>query len=125
MVAADPLGPWSYRGDINRRAADPRRVRSGNGDAPPGAGRADATIPMQIRSHACLPTPQGEAIILRGDRWESRPDGLKGHDLTYVTSPLAFQDDGMIGQPRWEDQWSLEVSPGRARSCRAAARHAG
>jgi hypothetical protein len=41
-----------------------------------------------------------------GDRWHSTPDKIKGHDFQYWSSPLQFEEDGMIRQLRWEDQWS-------------------
>jgi hypothetical protein len=109
-TATDPLGPYTYRGDINRTAdTDPRRIASDNGDTEPGDGRPDVIIPMQTRRVAELPTPEGKAFVLIGDRWGSAPDGMKGHDFTYWTSPLQFDDDGMICPLQWEDSWEVTI----------------
>jgi hypothetical protein len=37
-----------------------------------------------------------------GDEWGSRPDGIKGHDYQYWSSPLQFEKDGMIKQLKWD-----------------------
>jgi hypothetical protein len=37
-----------------------------------------------------------------GDRWGSRPDGIKGHDFQYWSRPLEFEADGMIKQLTWD-----------------------
>lgn len=109
-TAADPLGPYAYRGNINRKGpADPREIESVDHDTEPGAGRSDVIIPAQQRRIAILPTPDGPAHIWIGDRWESADDGIKGHDYTYWSSPLAFEEDGMIRKLRWEDSWEIEI----------------
>ncbi len=110
-TAGAPLGPYAYRGDINRTAdADPRRIVSDNADTAPGDGRPDVSIDMQTRRIAELPTPHGSAHILIGDRWQSTPDGMKGHDFTYWTSPLQFDEDGMIRRLEWEDRWTVMLA---------------
>ncbi len=115
-TASSPLGPYEYRGDINRNVADdPRKIVSKNGDTSPGDGRTDVNIPMQTRRVAELMTTDGPKLMLTGDRWGSADDGKKGHDYVYWTSPLRFDDDGMIQMLRWEDEWSIElVSPASA-----------
>jgi hypothetical protein len=110
-TAGAPLGPYTYRGDINRKAdPDPRRIESNNHDTEPGDGRPDVIIPMQSRRIARLPTPGGTEFILIGDRWQSAPDGVKGHDYTYWTSPLEFAEDGMIERLEWEDRWTVQLA---------------
>lgn len=109
-TAEDPLGPFTYRGDINRVVdTDPRRIVSNNGDTEPGDGRSDAIIAMQTRRILELPTPGDRAFVIIGDRWQTAPDGLKGHDFTYWTSPLEFDADGMIRRLEWEDRWTIDV----------------
>ena len=44
-----------------------------------------------------------------GDRWQSAPDGVKGHDFTYW-SPLAFAADGNITAFAWVDNFTITVS---------------
>jgi hypothetical protein len=109
-TARAPLGPYDYRGDINRTThADPRKIVSGNDDTEPGHGRQDVVIQMQTRSAATIPTADGPRVILIGDRWETRPDGRKGSDFTYWTSPLQFDEDGMIRKLEWEYSWTVEL----------------
>jgi hypothetical protein len=120
-TADDPLGPYEYRGDINRKVADdPREIVSRNGDTPPGDGRPDVVIKMQPRSVATVPTTHGPRVILIGDRWESRPDGRKGSDFTYWTSPLEFDQDGMIRKLQWEDSWAVDLDRAHGFSSRHA-----
>jgi hypothetical protein len=110
-TASNPLGPYTYRGNINRKgAADPREIESCSFDTEPGAGRDDVIIPAQQRRIVPLPTPDGTAYIWLGDRWESADDGIKGHDYIYLSSPLRFDDDGMIRPLKWEDSWSITLA---------------
>jgi hypothetical protein len=110
-TADSPLGPYTYRGDINRNVdSDPRRIDSNNGDTKPGDGRDDVIIAMQSRRVLELPTKDGTRFVVIGDRWQTAPDGLKGHDYTYWTSPLEFDEDGMIRRLAWEDEWSATVT---------------
>ena len=37
-----------------------------------------------------------------GDRWGSRPDGVKGHDFQYWSRPLEFTADGGILPLQWD-----------------------
>ena len=107
-TAEAPLGPYTYRGNINRRGADPRRIPSLDNDTKPGAGRCDVIIPAQQRRIVPLATPEGTSFHWVGDRWESADDGIKGHDFIYISGPLQFDADGMIRQLAWENSWSLE-----------------
>jgi hypothetical protein len=43
------------------------------------------------------------------DRWQSTPDGIKGHDFQFWSAPLKFGSDGSI-EPlknitRWDIVW--------------------
>jgi hypothetical protein len=99
-TAVAPLGPYTYRGNINVKAASARNL-------PitwtwPGTGRPDCIIRAQQTFVATLPTSHGTAYIWMGDEWGSRPDGIKGHDYQYWSSPLQFEKDGMIKQLKWD-----------------------
>jgi hypothetical protein len=83
-VAEKPLGPYTLRGNINRDAT----------------GRP--IIAAQQTFVAQLPTSQGAAYIWMGDRWGSRPDGVKGHDFQYWSRPLEFTADGSILPLQWD-----------------------
>ena len=99
--SAAPLGPYEYRGNINRHA--PRPTADDAGD--PG----DIIIPAQQTHVARIATATGDALLWLADRWESAPDGVKGHDLQYWSPPLAFTPDGDILPIRHVDQWSFEA----------------
>lgn len=90
-TAQSPLGPFTNRGNINRRAD------------------GSVIIAAQQTHVAQLQTPKGVEFIWMGDRWGSRPDGIKGHDFQYWSSPLVFEADGSIKPMQWEDKWSLDV----------------
>jgi len=62
---------------------------------------------------AQLPTPQGTAYMWMGDRWGSRADGIKGHDLQFWSAPLRFGPDGSIAPIENDVTWSLEVRRGK------------
>jgi hypothetical protein len=44
---------------------------------------------------AKIPTAKGTMYLWMGDRWQSCPDGSKGHDFQYW-EPLEFTNDGRI-----------------------------
>jgi hypothetical protein len=56
-----------------------------------------------------IPTPGGAALIWIADRWGSRPDGVKGHDFQFWSTPLRFDHDGNIVPIENTPQWSLSV----------------
>jgi hypothetical protein len=65
-------------------------------------------IPAQQTYIAEIPTKNGIAFIWMGDLWGSRPDGIKGHDFQYWSSPMEFDTEGGILPLRWEDEWILK-----------------
>ena len=83
-VAEKPLGPYQPKGNINRDAA------------------GKPIISAQQTYVAQLPTSRGTVYIWMGDRWGSRPDGVKGHDFQYWSRPLQFTDDGSILPLQWD-----------------------
>ena len=84
FTAEKPLGPYRERANINRDAA------------------GKPIIAAQQTYVAQLPTSSGTAYIWMGDRWGSRPDGVKGHDFQYWSSPLVFTANGGILPMKWE-----------------------
>ena len=104
-TGATPMGPFTYRGNINIKAASARDLPSPW--TGPGSGRPDCIIKAQQTHVATLPTSSGVVYLWMGDLWGSRPDGIKGHDFQYWSSPLQFDMDGMIQQLKWENQWEF------------------
>ena len=109
-TATVPMGPFTYRGNINIKAAPACDLPSPWTN--PGSGRPDCIIKAQQTHVATLPTPSGLVYLWMGDRWGSRPDGIKGHDFQYWSSPLQFDKDGMIQQLKWENEWKFAVNSG-------------
>jgi len=104
-TAPSPLGPFTYKGNINRK---------GGFDQPtdmtkPGTGRADSTIAAQQTHIAAITTAGGTTYHWIGDLWGSRPDKTKGHDFQYWSEPLEFDANGMIKPLQWQEQWSVEL----------------
>ena len=91
FVSESPLGPYRKIGEINRD----------------DAGRI--IIPGQQTDIAVLPTADGPVHLWMCDLWGSRPDGVKGHDLQYWSSPLKFNDDGTIQRLARVDSFTLRL----------------
>ena len=90
-TAKSPLGPYMQRGNINRDV------------------KGKTIIAAQQTHIARLPTAHGTEYIWMGDRWQSTPDKVKGHDFQFWSSPLKFDDDGNIAKLTREDEWSIEL----------------
>lgn len=91
FTASRPLGPWTARHNLNR-TDDGRPI-----------------IPAQQTHVARIATPAGEKLLWMGDRWHSRPDGIKGHDFQFWSEPLEFDEQGLIKPLRWADGFELEI----------------
>lgn len=100
-TAASPLGPYTYRGNINRDSA------------------GSPIIPAQQTFVARLPGPDGDVYVWMGDRWGSRMDGIKGHDLQHWAPPLQFRSDGTIAPLRPDPRWSYGFRLGEDRPAAA------
>jgi hypothetical protein len=85
------LGPYTQRGNINRDE------------------KGKTIITAQQTHIAQLPTAHGTEYIWMGDRWQSTPDKVKGHDFQFWSSPLKFDGDGNIAKLAREDEWSIEL----------------
>ncbi|HPS54785.1 MAG TPA: family 43 glycosylhydrolase [Sedimentisphaerales bacterium] len=90
-TAKSPLGPYKLQGNINRNDSN------------------QVIIAAQQTHIATIPALNGPIYIWMADRWGSRPDGIKGHDLQYWSGPLQFLSDGTIKKLNWQDSWTLEL----------------
>jgi len=92
-ASTSPLGPYAPRSNINRRPENGAPI-----------------IPAQETWVTKIPMSGEPVYIWMGDRWESTPDGIKGHDFQFWSAPLTFSPDGDI-QPmknigRWDITWT-------------------
>lgn len=94
FTASNPLGPFTFQSNINR-------TPSPCGDVP--------TIPAQQAHVAKLAAQAGDIFVWVGDRWGSRPDGIKGHDFQFWTE-LQFDERGVIAPMRWSNEWSFRLT---------------
>lgn len=102
FTATSPLGPYTYRRNINRDAVQ------------------KPIVAAQQTYVARLPGPDGDVYLWMGDRWGSRPDGIKGHDLQYWSAPLQFQADGTIAPLENRPSWSAPLRRGEDRPAATA-----
>ena len=96
FTATAPLGPFTERPDIN--------YRSENGTL---------IVPAQETWVARIPTFDDPAFIWMADRWESCPDGVKGHDFQFWSLPLKFDTNGGILPIKNVAQWHITWAEGR------------
>jgi hypothetical protein len=66
-------------------------------------------IPAQQTYVAEIPSAKGKQYLWMGDLWGSRPDGMKGHNFQYWSSPLHFDTNGNILPLRWENEGTLNL----------------
>lgn len=70
-----------------------------------------AAIPAQQTNILPYLQPQGSiGWLWQGDRWQSSPDRIKGHDFTYF-SPMEFDAAGNITAFKWLDNFTIDVNP--------------
>ncbi len=91
LTASSPLGPYSELPNINRDVA------------------GQPIVAAQQTFVASIPTSQGTALIWMADRWGSRLDGIKGHDLQFWSAPLRFTPDGAIEPIENVREWKVNV----------------
>jgi hypothetical protein len=99
FTSTSPLGPFTDRSNINRQH-----------------GTGIPIVAAQQTWVAKLPTPEGPAFIWMGDRWGSRPDGIKGHDFQFWSAPLRFSPAGDILPIENLPRWQTSVAVGKKRS---------
>jgi hypothetical protein len=68
------------------------------------------TIQAQQTDIFSYNTPNGPAFMWIGDRWQSSPDGIKGHDFTFWY-PLVFDNTGNVTAMTWVDNFTIPVLP--------------
>ena len=71
---------------------------------------SDNIIHGQQTHIAEIPTLTGTAYLWMADRWGSRPDGIKGHDFQYWSSPLVFNADGSIQKLSFVNSFKLDLA---------------
>lgn len=94
LTAPTPLGPFTERTNINRQT------------------NSEPIIAAQQTWVATLPTREGPAHIWMGDRWGSRPDGIKGHDFQFWSAPLQFSADGDVLPLKNDAKWQADLRIG-------------
>jgi hypothetical protein len=94
--SSSPLGPYTPLPNINRDATN------------------IPIIHAQQTFVATIPTADGPALMWMADRWGSRSDGIKGHDLQYWSPMLRFTANGAIEHLVDTRQWSLAIRVGTA-----------
>ena len=52
---------------------------------------------------------EGYGYLWQGNKWQSSPDGTKGHDFTYW-SPLSFDQDGNVKYMNYTSSFTLDVA---------------
>lgn len=96
FTSTSPLGPYTERVNINRKDGMP-------------------IVAAQQTWIAQIPGSEGPAFIWMGDRWGSRPDGVKGHDFQFWSAPLKFSADGSIQPIENVPSWEAKIAVGRDR----------
>jgi beta-xylosidase len=51
---------------------------------------------------------EGYGYLWQGDKWQSSPDGIKGHDFTYWT-PMHFDQDGNVQYMNYTANFTIDV----------------
>jgi hypothetical protein len=51
---------------------------------------------------------EGYGYLWQGDKWQSSPDGAKGHDFTYWT-PMSFDQDGNVQYMNYTANFTINV----------------
>jgi hypothetical protein len=124
FISISPLGPFGRAPDINRRpesgAATVWTQKTFAVDIPGGTFVLTNELTYQNNAPiisaqetwvAKIPMSGEPAFVWMADRWQSAPDGIKGHDLQFWSSPLKFNsyDDTILPMenlPRWDITWS-------------------
>ena len=114
FIATSPLGPFSTtpQSNINRRPqpAVPAIQDTNEIKIPTTEGiftlhpkenmmvnmNNVPVIPAQQTWVAKIPTSEGPIFIWMGDRWQSCPDRVKGHDFQFWSPPLEFTPAGEL-----------------------------
>lgn len=87
-TAADPMGPWTYRGNPNRNEKD------------------EFIVWAQQNTVAPVETATGTEYLWAGDRW--RTADYLGWDFQYWHK-LEFEEDGSIKKFNFEKEWEINL----------------
>jgi len=68
----------------------------------------DSSIQAQQTNIMSLISTQGTQYMWQGDRWQSAPDHLKGHDFSYF-APITFDSNGNPETLHWQDSFTLDM----------------
>jgi hypothetical protein len=52
--------------------------------------------------------PGGYGYLWQGNKWQSAPDGAKGHDFTYW-SPFSFDQNGNVNYMNYTANFTIDV----------------
>jgi hypothetical protein len=74
-----------------------------------------ATTHAQALGAAEISTTSGSSYSYLGDRWQSTPDGIKGHDFIYFSEPMVFDGSGNIAAlASFSATWTVDLAAGIA-----------
>ncbi|CAF1299277.1 unnamed protein product [Rotaria magnacalcarata] len=89
-TSLSPLGPFETRNNLGNE------------------GHAQLYNILQFKTTT---TSDGYGYLWQGNKWQSSPDGDKGHDFTYW-SPLSFDWDGNVKYMNYTANFTIDVIPG-------------
>jgi hypothetical protein len=117
LTSTNALGPFAAKLDwnLNRRPETGTiPLEAATNHILVSADQALPNIPAQQTWVLKIPTPGDSIYLWLGDRWGSTPDGQKGHDFQFWSSPLEFAPDGKLmplkNIPRWQITWEAKAS---------------
>jgi MYXO-CTERM domain-containing protein len=89
-----------------------------------GANIAGASVHAQPLGVLQMQTTAGPQYAYLGDRWQSTPDGVKGHDFIYISEPMQFSADGSIlPLAPFTNSFTVDLAPGAASAGPAVTRN--
>jgi len=124
LTSTSPLGPFNFVSNINRQTKSGAltlwtqqnwTVGFPGGNFTYSLSTNDVIytnnmpfIPAQETCVAKIPLTSGPIFIWMADLWKSTPDGVKGHDFQFWSSPLQFTNDTILPvtkTTRWNITW--------------------
>jgi len=128
-TSTSPLGPYDRWPDYNKveNASDDVDITNNVSTVYGPSGKYEYTnsdmaihfnapkIHAQETWVAKIPTPDGRLLMWMADRWQSTPDGVKGHDFQFW-APMQFSwYDSTILPVQNSNQWSITVDLSRGK----------
>jgi len=110
FTSATPLGKYTTKpqANINRPTDFQVKFQEQNGSISRVETNSYAVIVAAQQTWvAKFPIADGAIYIWMGDRWDSRPDGIKGHDFQFWSPPLEFSTNGDIMPLKNAGRWFL------------------